>query len=119
MLGVAKVDQRIEARHRLENDVAALTAVTAVWSAIFDKLLAPEADRAGAARAGANEDLCLVEKMHGRRFNDKCGEKAAPDSSAAYRDLRAVGVEEAGDARAMHFARRTCEADTVVQRIRV
>ena len=67
MLGVAEVDQRIEAGHRLEHDVAALAAVAAVGPAIFDELLAPEADRAGAARAGADEDLGLVEKMHGRR----------------------------------------------------
>ena len=66
MLGVAEVDQRVEAGDRLEDDVAALAAVAAVGAAIFDELLAPEADRAGAAGAGADEDLGLVEKMHGR-----------------------------------------------------
>ena len=64
MLGVAKVDQGVEAGHRLEDDVAALAAVAAVRSAEFDELLAPEADRAGAAGARADEDLGLVEKMH-------------------------------------------------------
>ena len=64
MLGVAEVDQRIEAGHRLEDDVAALAAVAAVGAAKFDELLAPEADRAGAAGAGADEDLGLVEEMH-------------------------------------------------------
>ena len=33
---------------------------------IFDELFAPEADGAGAARAGADEDLGLVEEMHAR-----------------------------------------------------
>ena len=66
MLGVAKVDQRIEALDRLEDDVAALAAVAAVGPAIFDELLAPEADRARPARAGADVDLGLVEEMHGR-----------------------------------------------------
>ena len=65
MLGVAKVDQRVEAGDRLEDDVAALAAIAAVGAAIFDVLLAPEADGAGAAGARADEDLGLVEKMHG------------------------------------------------------
>jgi hypothetical protein len=56
MLGVAKVDQGVEALDRLEDDVAALAAVAAVGSAIFDILLAPEADRAGPARAGAVDE---------------------------------------------------------------
>ena len=64
MLGVAEVDQRIEAGHRLEDDVAALAAVAAVGPAELDELLAPEADRARAAGAGADEDLGLVEEMH-------------------------------------------------------
>ncbi len=66
MLGVAKVDQRVEALDRLEDDIAALAAVAAVGAAIFDKLLTPEADRAGPARARADENLGLVEEMHGR-----------------------------------------------------
>src|SRR5687768_5221312 len=66
MLRVAKVDQRIEPRHRLENDIAALAAVASVGAAIFDELLAPEADRSRSARAGADEDLRLVEEMHAR-----------------------------------------------------
>ena len=48
MLGVAKVDQRIEAGHRFEDDVAALAAIAAVGAAIFHELFAPEADRARA-----------------------------------------------------------------------
>ena len=66
MLGVAKVDQRVEAGDRFEHDVAALAALAAVGAAIFDELFAPEADRAGAAGARADEDLGLVEKMHRR-----------------------------------------------------
>ncbi len=44
MLGVAKVDQGVEALDRLEDDVAALAAVAAVRAAIFDIFLAPEAE---------------------------------------------------------------------------
>ena len=42
MLGVAKVDQRIEAGDGLEDDVAALAAVAAVGAAEFDEFFAPE-----------------------------------------------------------------------------
>ena len=75
MLGVAKVDQRIEARHRLEDDVAALAAVAAVGTAELDELLAPEADRAGPARARAEENLGLVEEMHGRALGEAASER--------------------------------------------
>jgi hypothetical protein len=71
MLGIAEVDQRIEAGHCFENDIAALAALTAVGSTIFDELFAPEADRSRPAGTRADEDLGLIEKMHGRRFNDK------------------------------------------------
>src|SRR5437868_5906407 len=48
MLGVAEVDQRIEAGHRLKDDVATLAPVAPVGAAELDELLAPEADGAGA-----------------------------------------------------------------------
>src|SRR6185369_15667348 len=64
MLGVAEVDERIEAGHRLEHDVAALAPVPSVGAAELDELLAPEADRPRAAGAGTDENLGLVEEMH-------------------------------------------------------
>ncbi len=67
MLRIAKVDQRVEALNRLEDDIAALPAIAAVGAAIFDIFLAPEADPAGTAAARFEIDLSLVEKMH-RRF---------------------------------------------------
>src|SRR4030095_12772909 len=80
MLGVAKIDQRIEALDRLEDDVAALAAVAAVRPAIFDVLLEPEADRPRPARAGADEDLCLVEEMHRRDVGARREESNEPPS---------------------------------------
>ena len=68
MLGIAKVDQRVETGHRFEDDVAALAAVAAVGAAIFDIFFTPERHRAGAAVAGLDEDLGLVEEMHGGAF---------------------------------------------------
>ena len=38
MLGVAKVDQRVEAGDGFEHDVAALAAMAAVGAAIFDDI---------------------------------------------------------------------------------
>ena len=64
MLGITKVDQRVEAGDGFEHDVAALAAVAAVGAAIFDIFLAPERHGAGAAVAGLHENLCLVEEMH-------------------------------------------------------
>lgn len=64
VLRVTEVDQRIEAGHRFEHDVAALAAVAAIGAAIFDELFAPEADGTGAAGARTDEDLGLVEEMH-------------------------------------------------------
>ena len=64
MLGVAKVDQRVEAGDGFEDDVAALAALAAVGAAIFDVFLAPETDGAGATGARTDEDLGLVEEMH-------------------------------------------------------
>src|SRR6185437_8716794 len=74
MLRVAEVDERIEAGDRLEHHVAAL-AVAAVGTAELDELLAPEADRAGAAGARADVDLGLVEEMHlPRQLRELAGE---------------------------------------------
>src|SRR3546814_7604890 len=56
MLGVAKVDQRVQPRDRFKDDIAALAAVAAVRAAIFDELLAAEGHGTGAARAGRSEE---------------------------------------------------------------
>ena len=65
MLLVAVVDQRVQAVDRLQPDIAAAAAIAAVRSAELDELLAPERDAAGAAVAGADIDLGLIEKFHG------------------------------------------------------
>ena len=92
MLGVAEVDQGVEALDRLEDDVAALAAVAAVGAAIFDVLLAPEADRAGPAGAGADEDLGLVEEMHGGHVGH--GGRSEPRDNPATSSARA-GIRRA------------------------
>ncbi|KAJ8137002.1 hypothetical protein OY671_009785, partial [Metschnikowia pulcherrima] len=71
MPGVTEIEQGIEAGHRLEHDIAALAAFTAIGAAIFDVLFSPEADRAGAAGARTDENLGSVEKMHGSWSPDK------------------------------------------------
>src|SRR3546814_13915135 len=78
MLGVAKVDQGIEALARLEHDVAALAAVAAVGPAIFAILLEAEADRARPAGTGADEDLGMVEEIPHRHIEGRAGKSTAP-----------------------------------------
>src|SRR3546814_11175862 len=65
MLGVAKVDQRVQPRDRFKDDIAALAAVAAVRAAIFDALLAAEGHGTGAAplgRASCRERGCTYGK---------------------------------------------------------
>ena len=68
VLLVAVVDQRVEAVDAFDDDVAAASAVAAIRPAELDEFLAPERDAAGAAVAGADVDLGLVEKLHGIRW---------------------------------------------------
>ena len=64
MLLVAIVDQRVQPVDGLQPDIAAAAAVAAVRPAELDEFLAPERHRAGAAVAGADIDLGLIEKFH-------------------------------------------------------
>ena len=65
MLGIAKVDESIEAGDGFENNVTALAAVATVGATIFDEFFAAKRNGAGSACAGGNVDFCLIEKMHG------------------------------------------------------
>ena len=65
MLCIAEVDQGVEAGYRFENNISTLAAVAAVGPAIFDIFLTPETNRAGAAPAGLDVNLRLIQKMHG------------------------------------------------------
>src|SRR5690606_32328713 len=64
MLLVAIIDQRVEAVNGLHPHIAAASAVAAVWTAEFEKFLAAERNRPRPAIAGADIDLCLIEKLH-------------------------------------------------------
>src|SRR5579883_2282400 len=75
VLGVAVVDQGVEAVDALDDDVAAAPAVTAVRAAELDELLAAKADAACAAVAGADEDFGLVEEFHGLDSGNEKGER--------------------------------------------
>jgi len=74
MLGVAEVDQCIEARHSLEHDVAALAPITTVRTSELDELFATKAHCARAAGSGTDEDFRLVEEMHARELGDAGGQ---------------------------------------------
>src|SRR6185437_11770266 len=65
VLLVAIVYERVEIGLGDGVHVAAAPAVAAVRPAELDELLAPEADAPGAAVTGFDEDLGLVEELHG------------------------------------------------------
>src|SRR5262249_14812026 len=64
MLAVAVIDERVEARHRFGDDIAAAPAVAAVRASELDEFLAPERDAAVASVAGTDLNLGLVEELH-------------------------------------------------------
>src|SRR3546814_9373806 len=64
VLGIAEVDEGVQAVCRLEYDVAAAPAVAAVGAAELDELLAAERHAAVAAVAALQEHLGFVEELH-------------------------------------------------------
>src|SRR3546814_2159203 len=66
MLLVAIVDELVQAVDAFQDHRAAAPAVAAVRAAAGNELLPPEADAAGAAVAGADVDLGLIEELHDR-----------------------------------------------------
>src|SRR5215831_19866981 len=67
MLLVAVVDQGVEAVDRLDNHIAALSAVATIGAAELDEFLAPERYAAVPARTRRNVDLGFIEEFHGLR----------------------------------------------------
>src|SRR5581483_8504792 len=65
MLLEAVVDQGVEIVHGFRPNIAALAAIPAPGTAIFDELLAPERDAAIAASASGSKDPAATEKSHG------------------------------------------------------
>jgi hypothetical protein len=74
MLAIAIVDEGVEIGRRLDDDVAALAAITAVGSAERDEFLAAERDGARAPVAALQIDLGFVEKLQSAASGaDACG----------------------------------------------
>jgi hypothetical protein len=61
---VAEVDQRIQVDVPNEIDAAAVTAITPIWPALGNVLLAPEAHAPITAIAGLSPNPCLVDEFH-------------------------------------------------------
>ena len=72
MLLEAVVDQGVEIVHRLGPDIAALAAIAAIGTAIFDELLPAERNAAIAASAAGGIDLRDVEKSHRNTLQAAC-----------------------------------------------
>ena len=73
MLGIAKVDQRVEAFDRKEDNVAAFAAIAAIGAAILNIFLTPESDGTGAALTRADIYFRLIQKMHVWHLGIWCG----------------------------------------------
>jgi hypothetical protein len=67
MLLVAIIDERVETFDGLRNHVAASAAISAIRPAELNEFLTAERDAAVPAIAGADVDLCFIEKFHGKR----------------------------------------------------
>ena len=64
VLGIAKIDQGVEAVDSLCNDIPAPATITAVRPAELNVLFAPERAGASTTVAAANEYLGFVEELH-------------------------------------------------------
>ena len=64
VLGIAIVDQGVEAINRLDHHIAAAAAIAAIRAAELDVFLAPERDDAVTAVAGLHEHLGFIEEFH-------------------------------------------------------
>jgi hypothetical protein len=60
VLRVAKVDQSVQVRHCLKDDITPAPAITAVGTAEFDVFLSPEGGNTITAVTRPHIDLCLV-----------------------------------------------------------
>ena len=67
MLLIAEIDQGVEIGDAFDDDIAAASAVAAVGAAVLDVFLTTEADGACAALTALDENLGLIEKLHGVR----------------------------------------------------
>ncbi len=62
----AKIQKRIQVSDTFDNHIAAAAAIAAIGASELDILFPPEADAPVAAIAGADKDLCGIEKLHGK-----------------------------------------------------
>ena len=65
VLGVAEINQRIQASDRFGDHIAALAAIAAIRAAEFDEFLAPKGNDAIAAIAGLHPDFRFIKELHG------------------------------------------------------
>ena len=70
MLGIAKIDQRIQSLDRLEDDITTFTAITAIRTAMRDIFLSPETDSTRPALTRADIDFGLIQEMHAGAFRE-------------------------------------------------
>ena len=94
VLAVAKINQGIEAGNADRHHIAAVAPITTVGSAVFDELLAAEADAAVTALAAFDVDLGFVDKLHGC-----CSFRAAWRASYEKGEWHAIPPKQSGNCR--------------------
>jgi hypothetical protein len=64
MLGVAEINQRIQASDGFGDNIAAPTAIAAIRAAEFDEFLAPKGNDAVTAITGFHPDFRFIKELH-------------------------------------------------------
>jgi hypothetical protein len=83
----AKVYERVDAFARDQVDAATVTAVTAVWTAARNELLAPKTNAAVAAAAGFDTNVRFVDKFHSANADTILGEKTVAQKKPRFAGL--------------------------------
>jgi hypothetical protein len=68
MLGVAKIDQCVQSGDGFKDNVSTFAAITSIGTTILHIFFSAKAYSPGAPCARANENFCLIKKMHGVAF---------------------------------------------------
>ena len=97
VLLIAKIDEGVQTLDRFNDYRATIAAVAPIGTAVFDILLAPEADASGATAARADVDFGEIEEFHWFAFNLvapaitllRCGSQAMP---AIYSQFHALDI---------------------------
>jgi len=117
---VAQVQQRGQVRVRRHPHMAAVAAVAAVRTSLWNELLAPKAHAAPAAVTGLHRDLDLVDKLHEDLVRHRCMTDGRETRSSVRDEIWECGKGtsiEAAEA-CLHARGEDSQAGTMATRLR-